>query len=199
MSSKTQKILIITAVLLLVLAMVGIVAVILMDRAPGSEDSTSGDTTEAAVIHEPEEYVYDEDGKLSCIKYYKDNVYDGQKDFFVDNKTGTEYTMLYDAENNEIESEKTERNTVGSVKFYQKRVLGVVVQTVEYDYYDNMKTLKKRTTKDFDSDGNENAEKLYYYENGKVSRRCEYLNGELERQEFYDEEGNTIDAPEEGS
>lgn len=192
MSNKTRNILITVAVVLIVLAAAGIAAALLMGRSSAgeAENSTSADTTHAA-----EEYMYNSDGSVSSIMYYDNNKYNGRKDYYTDTKTRTDYVMTYDAEGTETVSEKTEHNAVGSMTFYQKREMGVIVQTVEYDYYDDMKTLKKKTTKDFDAEGAETAEKLYYFENGKVSQRCEYTNGELTLQQFYDEDGNTVAAP----
>lgn len=189
MSKKSLRILIVAAAVLLVLGICGIAAVLLSDN----KASDDGDNTaEPVVTHAPEEYNYNEDGSISSIIYYKDNVYNGRTDYYTDVMKNIDYVMSYDADGNETESERSEHNSNGAVSYYEKIVAGTVVQSVDYDYYSDTTKLKKKTTKEYDSDGTENAEKLYYYENGKVSQRCNYVNGELTSQIFYDEDGNTV-------
>ena len=189
MSKKTLRILIVTAAVLLAVGVLGIAAVLLS----GNKDSADGDpATEPLVTHAPEEYNYNDDGSVSSILYYKDNVYNGRTDYYTDVMKNIDYVMSYDADGNETESERTEHNLDGAASYYEKTVAGNVVQSIEYVYYSDTTKLKKKTTKEYDSEGTENAEKLYYYENGKVSQRCNYVNGELTNQVFYDENGNTV-------
>ncbi len=193
MNKKTQRILIIVAAVLIVLGICGVVTALLCKGSSG--DSGSDTSSEATEVHEPEEYQYNSDGSLKSIIYYDNNVYAGRTDYFTDVSKDIDYVMTFDADDVETESEKTEHNSDGTVSYYEKKEMGKTVQSIEYVYYAESSMPKKKTTKDYDENGNESVEKLYYYENGKVSRRCYFTNGEMTSQTFYDENGNTVDAP----
>lgn len=187
MSNKTLKILIISAAVLVVVALCGAVAAFMLVRQESSRENVTTEPT--ASTHAPEEYTYDEDGNITSIIYYDNNVYNGRTDYYTDPSTGTEYVMTFDVDDNEIASEKTTHNADGTVALHEEKKNGKKTLSVEYNYFDDTSKLKKKTTKEYDEDGTEKAEKLYYHENGKVSRRCNYINGEMTDQTFYDTDG----------
>lgn len=197
MSAKLQRILIIAASLLLIAAVVGLAFYFVSDRDTEKTEepaSTTAAYTTEEIIHDDEEYRYNEDGTLKSIVYYKDNKFNGQIDYFSDKDRNIDYVMTYGADNKEVCREITEKNSEDSPILYRKKVNDEVVQSIEYDYASDGITLKKKTTKNFADDGTESAEKLYFYENGKVSQKCEYTDGVLTSEIFYNEEGNTVEG-----
>ena len=195
MTLKNQKILIITASVILVLALAATAVLVMAECGVfDKEEKTEGGD---GVVHEPEEIVYDDDGNIKSRIYYENNQYSGRTDYY--SKDKTDYEMTYDRDGNEIASRKTEHNAMGSVTLDQKRENGEITEIKEYTYYENMTTVKKIVTKTYDEGSNETAEKLYYSESGSVTRRSEFYNGELTGEVYYDEAGNEVEAPAEST
>lgn len=183
MSIKTQKILIITAVLLLVFAL-GAVALLILD--PFKDDAP------AASDEIREETVYNEDGSVKRVVYYKGDEYYGQKDYY--SEGNTDYIIYFDKDENNYSDEVFEKNSSGSVISHKKTENTKTVLLEEYSYADDGVTLKKYTSKSYDENDNETALKLYYADDGEtVTERVTFLNGkELTRTEY------TADEPYKG-
>lgn len=189
MTLKSQKILIIAASVILVLAIAATAVLVMLELGVFEEKNSPGATE--GTVHQPEEIIYDENGNIRSRIFYENNEYNGRIDYY--SKDKTDYEMTYDRDGNEIASRKTEHNAVGSMTFDQKRINGDIVEIKEYTYYEDMTTVKKIVTKTYDEGSNETAEKLYYSESGSVTRRSEFYNGELTRDVYYDGAGNETD------
>lgn len=188
MKKKTKLIALIIAAILMIVGIGGAVFALIMEsKAPAPAEKPENDTT--AVVHADIEYVYDDKGELRSEIYYKDNVYNGQKDYYTADDAA--YTTTFDKDQNEIASSKTDFNIVGSISYVTEYENHKLVKTVEYDYDDDLITLLKKTTKIYEGE-DELAEKVYYA-NGKKTRICKYKNGTLTEDIFYDENGNTIE------
>lgn len=189
MTKITKIILLVIAVLLIVGGIAAAVFVLVSDNgADNNDDSVADETT--VRLHDDVEYIYNENGDVKSEIYYKDDVYIGRKDFFKSGKY--EYVTVLDADSNETYSSITELNLAGSISLvtvYENKELS---KTVEYVYYDDMRTLAKKTTKTFDGD-DEFAEKIYYSESGVKTRVCRFENGTVTEDTYYDENGKVIE------
>ena len=178
MSSKTQKILIITAVVLIVLAAVGVAFLLIPPE--------KGEGAPADTVHPAEETVYNEDGTVNRVVYYENDVYQGQKDFYTDGQT--DYVTYYGADSQPCGLEKTVRNAANKIASYTKKEGDKTVAEDEYIYQEDAETLKKVTKKCYSADGKESAEKLYYAEDGvTVTERFTYIDGVEQTHETFDE------------
>lgn len=176
MSRKAQNILIITAIVLLVAAAAAVVLLIVNPFETKKYE------------HEPEEYVYNEDGTLCSIKYYEKDEYKGQKDFFTDGNK--DYVMYYDAVNPDpYATEYTENNPQGKPLMHNQRDKDQkIVLLDEYDYQDDGVTLKKHTQKTYDENDVESAVKFFFAEDGvTVTEKFTYLDGKEQTHETFDE------------
>lgn len=183
---KSEKILVSVAIVLIVLALVGIGIVIAMN-AGEDERIPDSETTAAEIQHEPEEYTYNSDGSIKSITYYDNNNYNGQVQYYTDDK-GTKYSMTYNSKDEEIASTMTEINSLGAVTHYREREMGEITLDITYDYADDFETLTKQTAKTYNENGDEAAVKLYYAEDGAtVIKKVEFLNGEEISEEIFDE------------
>lgn len=171
-----------------------IAALLIAGGTAGAVYAVVADNKEALVVdgsvttekqHDDVEYVYDENGDLRSEIYYKDNVYDGRKDYY--NADGDEYVTVFDKDDNEIFSSKAEYNAadrLSKVTSYENHALK---ETVEYTYADDLRTLTKKTVKTYVGE-DEYAEKTYYNEEGKAAKVIKYFNGELTEEIVYDED-----------
>ena len=188
MKKSTKIILSVIAVLLIAVGVCGIIFALIGNGDKVDAESTEGKETEK--IHDSVEYIYDADGNIKSEVYYKDNVYNGQKDYF--STESSEYVTVFDADHNQIESSVTELNTVGSISKITTYRDGEVYRTVEYDFAYDLRTVAKKTVKTY-TDKGEEAEKTYFDENGKQQRYCTFLNGEITSDTYYDENGNVVE------
>ncbi len=174
------------------LLIIGGIAAAVIAIVTESDKSDAPDTdapTETTVIHDSVEYFYDDDGNIKSERYYDNNVYMGKRDYF---RTETaEYITVFDKDGNEVGSSVTEFNIVGSISKITTYQFHLLSETVEYDYYDDLRSPEKKTVKTYV--GNDiYAEKTYFAENGKKTRYCTFLNDTTLEDNYYDENGNII-------
>lgn len=183
MNTKTQKILVAVAAVLILAA---IAAVIVLAVGTFSAEGSENGEKSAETLHPAEETFYNSDGSVNRIVYYKDDVYNGQTDYYSeDNK---DYVIYYDKDKNNVANELTEKNGQGKTVMHKKSENKKTVLLEEYVYADDMVTLKKYTKKTYDENGTENAEKLYYADDGAtVIQRITYVDGEEKTNESFDE------------
>ena len=82
-------------------------------------------------------------------------------------------------------------NIVGSISKVTSYKFHLLSEETEYDYYDDLRTPEKKTVKTYV--GNDiYAEKTYFSADGKKTRHCKFLNGEIIEDTYYDENGNVI-------
>ena len=117
MSTKTQKILIVTAIVLIVLAAAAIIFTLI---PPAESGEGSADT-----VHPAEETVYNEDGTVNRVVYYENDVYQGQTDYYTDGLT--DYVMHYGADSELCGEEKTVKNAANKIASYKKTENGKTV------------------------------------------------------------------------
>lgn len=180
---NTKKLIgIIIASALIAGGIAGSVYALIADNKKEEPVADSSVTTE--IQHDDVEYIYDENGDLKSEIYYKNNVYDGRKDYF--NVDGDEYVTIFDKDRNEIFSSLSEYNAadrLSKVTSYENHALKEIV---EYTYAEDLRTLTKKTVKTYVGE-DEYAEKTYYNEEGKAAKVLKYLNGELTEEIVYDE------------
>lgn len=192
MTKSTRNILIVIAALLIAAGIGGMVFALtagIGNDAPEVPDETH-ETTRPEIIHEDVEYVYDDDGNLKSEVFYKDNVYNGQRDYYR-NEDG-EYITEFDKDKKEIMSSVAKHDALGNISTVTTYKEGKLYETVEYDYHGDFVTPAKKTVKTYEGD-RELAEKTYYSEEGKKTQVCKYENGKLVSEVFYDESGKIID------
>ena len=183
--SKKTALLIVAAILIVAgLALIAYSVIYLM----GNE----GDAGSDAPKHAETEYTYDDEGNITSEKYYKNDVFTGQTDFYTSNDSKTQYAIRYDADLKEIGSTVTKMNSFGTILSVQVKEMGEIVSLTEYSYQDDMVTPKKKVEKTYE-DGVEFAVKTYYSENGTKTRVCEFEDGEMTADTYYDEKGNVIE------
>ncbi len=187
--NKTTKAIVLTIAVIFIVAGIGAgIFAVIMGSKDSSGDDVAGPVT-TVTLHDDVEYVYDENGELKSELFYKDNVYIGKTDYYTGEKT--RYATSFDADGNETASTSTEFNGAGSVVLITSYENHKLIETVEYDYHYDMRTPAKKTVKTYSGE-DEYAEKTYYSEDGKKTRICKYLNGELTEETLYDENGKTI-------
>lgn len=187
--NKASKITLLTVSALLIIG--GIAAAIFAIATEADKNKNQDDIpAETTVPHEDVEYVYDDDGNIKSERYYNKGVFVGMRDYYyTDNAI---YTTVFDKDNKEIESSVKEFNIVGSISKITTYKYHLLSETVEYDYYDDLRTPEKKTVKTYV--GNDiYAEKTYYGENGKITRHCTFLNDNIIDDIYYDEKGNIIE------
>lgn len=187
--NKTVKLLLLILACVLILGGIG-AAVFALITAPEKESTDNDGATTTEVIHDDIEYIYNEDGTVKSEIYYKDNKYNGQKDYYKGEKD--EYITIYNADGEITESSVSKFNGAGSLTSVTTYKSGKIYESTEYDYYDDLRTLAKKTVKTYEGE-DELAEKTYYNENGKKTRTCKYLNGSLTEEIYFDESGNVIE------
>lgn len=188
--NKTVKTVLLIVAVVLIIGGIG-AAVYALIPAPEKDGSDKGEgVTTTEVIHDDIEYVYNEDGSLKSEIYYKDNKYNGQKDYYKGEKD--EYITVFNADGEEISSSVSKFNGAGSLVSVTTYEGGKIAELSEYDYYDDLRTLAKKTVKTYEGE-DELAEKTYYSEAGKKTRTCKYLNGTLTEEIYFDEKGNVIE------
>ncbi len=186
MKRSTKVLSLAIAIVLILGGIAGAIFAIIADKTQLSAPTDSAEN--AVVIHEDVEYLYDANGDLKTEVYYKDNVYDGRKDYY--NADGDEYVTVFDKDGNEIFSSKAEYNAAGCLSTMISYENHTLKEEVEYVYGDDLRTLQKKTVKTYKGE-DEYAEKTYYNEEGKKARVCKYLNGELTEEIVYDEAEST--------
>ncbi len=172
---KSIQIVLIIAVVLLV-AGAGVCAILLFSDKPNNTNTPVQTEMPPETQHENIEYQYNEDGQISKIIYYDNDVLQGSTDYvYTDN-----YTCIihFDKDNEQIGYEQTNYNALKNPIKYIEKKLGELVMSIEYDYYADQSTLQKKTTKTY-KDSTEIAEKEYYDEAGKMTRKCTYEDGNL--------------------
>ena len=184
MKKTTNVIGIAVAAVLILGGIAGAVYALVADRSDAADEAVEGSVT-TEIIHDDVEYRYDENGDLKSEIYYKDNVYDGRKDYY--NADGIEYVTVFDKDGNETFSSKAEYNAAGCLSTMVSYENHVLKEDVKYVYGDDLRTLEKKTVKTYEGE-DEYAEKTYYNEEGKKARVCKYLNGELTEEIVYDED-----------
>lgn len=183
MKSSKNVIGIIVAVLLILFGVGGAVFAVVADN--GDQTAAVDSSVTTAPEHDDVEYIYDDKGDLKSEIYYKDNVYDGRKDYY--NADGDEYVTVFDKDDNEIFSSKTQYNGAGRLSTRVSYENHQLCEEVEYVYAEDLRTLQKKTVKTYKGE-DELAEKTYYNEEGKAAKVLKYLNGELTEEIVYDEE-----------
>ena len=153
-------------------------------------DDTTAETTFPEIIHKDVEYTYDDNGNLISQVFYKDNVYNGQIDYY--RTENEEYITEFDKDNKEVSSTVTKHDALGNVSSVTTYKDGKVYETIEYDYHSDFKTPAKKTVKTYEGD-RELAEKTYFSEEGKKTQVCKYEDGKLVSETFFDENGNVIE------
>ncbi len=188
--NKASKITLLIVSALLIIGGIGAaVFAIATESDKNKNKDKETDSAETTVLHDDVEYVYDDDGNIKSERYYENNVFMGQRDYF---RTETaEYITVFDKDGNEVGGSVTEFNIVGSVSKTTTYKFHLLSETVEYDYYDDLRTPEKKTVKTYV--GNDiYAEKTYYGENGKKTRQCTFLNDTTIEDNYFDEKGNII-------
>ena len=189
MKKSTLIVLIVTAALLIAAAITCTV-LLLLDDTPQQPVQTEKPTD---TIHENIEYRYNEDGQISKIIYYDNDVLQGSTDYvYMDDYTCIVY---YDKDNQQTGFEQTNHNALKNPTKYVKKEAGELIQSIEYNYYDDLATLQKKTTKTY-TDGVEHAEKEYYNEAEQMTRKCTYEDGSLisDLTYTYNEAGEVVDS-----
>ena len=172
---KSIRIILIIAVVLLV-AGAGVCAILLFSDKANNTNTPVQTETSLETQHENTEYQYNEDGQISKIIYYDNDVLQGSTDYVYTD----DYTCIihFDKNNEQTGYEQTNYNVLKNPTKYIEKKLGELVTSIEYDYYTDQSTLQKKTTKTY-KDGTESAEKEYYDEAGKMTRKCTYADGNL--------------------
>lgn len=184
MNTKTQKILIAVAAILILAAVAAVV--ILAVGSFSGKDGEKEDKT-ADTVHPAEETFYNSDGSVNRVVFYDNDVYNGQTDYYSDGNK--DYIIYYDKDKNNCANELIEKNEQGKTVLHKKSENKKTVLLEEYVYADDMVTLKKYTKKEYDENGTENAEKLYYADDGvTVVQRITYVDGEEKTNETFDGE-----------
>ncbi|MBE6714860.1 MAG: hypothetical protein E7575_06235 [Ruminococcaceae bacterium] len=187
---KTEKTLIGIAIGLIVAGALAIVLTSfnffgLFDK--GSAPS-SDETTQESLQHEPVEYFYDNKDRIKSEVYYENNVYNGQKDYFYNDRET--HIMIYDSEKKLCENIKSVVNAVGNLTLEEKYKDGKQVSSLEIVYHDDLVTPKKETLIEY-TDKGEEATKTFYDEDGNTVSVSKYLDGELTEEKLYqNDEGN---------
>lgn len=184
MNKTTRIVLLAVAALLIIGGIGGIVYCIFFGGSSSENEKTEGTT---AVIHDDIERFYDDEGNLKSEVYYKDNVYNGQTDYYKGQRAY--YSTTFDKDNNEIASTVTETNAAGSITKITSYEGGTLVELVEYDYYEDLRTVAKKTVKTYEGE-DEHAEKIYFAEAGYKTHVITFLNGNIVTETLYDENGN---------
>ncbi len=191
MKKNTQILLGIAAVLLIAAAIICI-AIFLQksDIQPELPPETEAPTE---TQHENIEYRYNEDGQISKIIYYDNDVLQGSTDYVYTD----DYTCIihFDKDNEQTGYEQTDYNALKNPTKYIKKEAGELVASTEYDYFEDLTTLQKKTSKTY-KEGVEYAEKEYYDQAGKMTRKCTYQDGVLTSDVTYtyDANGEAVDS-----
>ncbi|MCI8610328.1 MAG: hypothetical protein HFE66_00225 [Clostridiales bacterium] len=190
---KSIRIVLIIAVVLLVVG-AGVCAILLFSDKP---DNTKTPSTQTEIPpetqHENTEYRYNEDGQISKIIYYDNDVLQGSTDYVYTD----DYTCIihFDKDNEQTGYEQTNYNALKNPTKYIEKKREELVTSIEYDYYADQATLQKKTTKNY-KDGAESAEKEYYDEAGNMTRKCTYEDGNLTSDitYTYDANGEVVES-----
>ena len=185
--NKATKIILLAVSALLIIGGVGAAIYAIATESKKGYQNDSTETTEA---QEEVEYFYDDDGNIKSERYYKNGSYIGQRDYYYTDSSI--YITEFDKNDNEVASSVKEFNIVGSISKITSYKLHLLSEEIEYDYYDDLRTPKKKTVKTYV--GNDvYAEKSYFAEGGKKTRQCNFLNGEILEDKYFDESGNVIE------
>lgn len=191
MKKSTMILLIIVAVLLIAAA--AFCAIFLFIDTSDAPPAADTEVTTKETIHDNVEYKYNEDGQVSQILYYENDVLQGSTDYvYMDDYTCIVY---FDGNNQQTGYEQTYHNALKNPTKYIKEEGDTLVESIEYDYYEDLTTLQKKTTKTY-VDGVEYAEKEYYDETGKLTRKCTFENGNTisDVTYTYDADGEIVDS-----
>lgn len=192
MKKNTLILLGIVAVLLIAAAVICIV-IFLQQSDIQPEDLPPETEASTETQHGNTEYRYNEDGQISKILYYENDVLQGSTDYVYTD----DYTCIihFDKDNEQTGYEQTDYNALKNPVKYIKKEAGELVTSTEYDYFEDLSTLRKKITKTY-KDGIEYAEKEYYDEAGKMTRKCTYeddsLTGDITY--TYDANGEAVDS-----
>lgn len=189
MKKSTLIILIVTAALLIAAAITCAIFLLLDDSGQQPEQTAKPTDT----LHENVEYRYNEDGQISKIIYYDNDVLQGSTDYvYMEDYTCIVY---FDKDNKQTGYEQTNHNALKNPTKYVKKEGDTLLKSIEYDYFDDLATLQKKTTKTY-TDGVELAEKEYYNEAGQMTRKCTYEDGSLisDLTYTYNEAGKAVDS-----
>lgn len=187
--NKGTKITLLILAALLIAAGIGaaIFAIATESDKAGNADPDSNETTK---LHDDVEYVYDEKGNIKSERYYKDNEYIGQRDYYT--TENAEYITVFDKDGREVESSIIEFNARASITKKTTYKFHLLSEVAEYEYYHDLTTVAKRTVKTYVGD-DVYAEKTYFSENAKKTRHCTFLNDEMIEDTYFDENGNVIE------
>lgn len=191
MKKNTMILLIIVAVLLIAAAVV--CAVFLFTDTSDTPPAADTEAPTEETMHEDVEYKYNEDGQVSQILYYENDVLQGSTDYvYMDDYTCIIY---FDGDNQQTGYEQTYHNELKNPTKYIKKEGDTLIESIEYDYYEDLTTLQKKTTKTY-VDGVEYAEKEYYDEAGKLTRKCTFEDGNTisDVTYTYDAGGEMVDS-----
>ena len=189
MKKSTLIILIVTAALLIAAAITCAAFLLLGDSEQQPEQTEKPTDT----IHENIEYRYNEDGQISKIIYYDNDVLQGSTDYvYMEDYTCIVY---FDKDNKQTGYEQTNYNALKNPTKYVKKEGDTLLESIEYDYFDDLATLQKKTTKTY-TNGEEHAEKEYYNELKQMTRKCTYKDGNLisDLTYTYNEAGEAVDS-----
>ncbi len=201
-SFKAEKYMIITASILLVVALVCIIFLVMHEAGVFEHIGKPGDTTDAdttvpvaSVEHEDVETETNSDGTPSKVVYYKDNVFDGSIDYVYDGDAV--YEVHFDADNKLERSIKKQINEIGNLIYESYSTADAVLYEIEYTYYDDMDTLWKKTTTEFEEE-KELTTKELYSENGLMTDKYVYEDSvEVSHTVYtYDENGEIVNEEE---
>lgn len=187
---KSTLIILIIAAALLIAAAITCTAFLLLDNSGQQPEQTEKPTD---TVHENIEYRYNEDGQISKIIYYDNDVLQGSTDYvYMEDYTCIVY---FDKDNKQTGYEQTNHNALKNPTKYVKKEGDTLLESIEYDYFDDLATLQKKTTKTY-IDGVEHAEKEYYNEAGQMTRKCTYEDGDLisDLTYIYNEAGEAVDS-----
>ena len=187
--NKGTKITLLILAAILICAGIGAAIFAIATESHKKQDG-GADTGETTALHDDVEYVYDEEGNIKSERYYKNNEYIGQRDYYITDTA--EYVTVFDKDGREIESSVTEFNARASITKITTYKYHLLSEVTEYDYYSDLTTVAKRTVKTYVGD-DVYAEKTYFSENAKKTRQCTFLNDEMTEDVYFDENGNVIE------
>lgn len=211
-NDRSIKIMIISAVVLIVLALC-CAAFLVLDSfgvfdgidlskigSSKNEETTAQESTEAQTnetqLHDDVEAATNSDGTPDSIIYYKDNVYNGSVYYTYSGDGKTVYETYFDADDKIIESIVYTVNNDGNLIYQSHTDSEKTYLVIEYTYEDGADTYWKKTTTDTSGDVEKVTKEIYV--NELMTEKEEYEDGVLVSHMLYeyDEEGNLVSEKE---
>ena len=199
---KAEKYMIVIAIALLAVAAVCIIYLAVdatgaFDNLGSKNDTTVAETTipTATVEHDDIETETNSDGTPKTVTYYKDNVYNGSIDYVY--QGDTIYEIHFDENDALLKSIKRQINDVGSIIYESFSSASEVLREIEYNYYDDLVTVWKKTTTEHE-DEKKIVTKELFTEEGLLTDKYVYEDSvEVSHIVYtYDENGEIVNEEE---